>query len=153
MNANLCLDFRWQKRLFSTILARIHTGDLSTTLLCEFGPMSLWNSFHNAGDLCKCITTGYTLADISRKGHQVPPKFWTSAFIFILPPLQINCKSDVWSLGCILYSMVYGRTPFQHIVHRLLKMQAICNPEHFIDFQPIENELLLDVMKVCITAI
>eukprot|EP00057_Strongylocentrotus_purpuratus_P000822 XP_001184027.2 PREDICTED: dual specificity protein kinase Ttk [Strongylocentrotus purpuratus] len=47
--------------------------------------------------------------------------------------------------------MVYGRTPFQHIVHRLLKMQAICNPDHFIDFQPIENELLLDVMKKCLT--
>ena len=33
----------------------------------------------------------------------------------LLHLLQIGVKSDVCSLGCILYNMVYGRTPFQHL--------------------------------------
>ncbi|XP_030054929.1 dual specificity protein kinase TTK [Microcaecilia unicolor] len=63
---------------------------------------------------------------------------------------KISCKSDVWSLGCILYYMAYGRTPFQHITNHFSKLQAIINPSYEIEFPDIPEKDLLDVLKKCL---
>ena len=69
-------------------------------------------------------------------------------FSFPVYPLQIGRPSDVWSLGCILYMMVYGRTPFQHITNHVIKLQCIMDSSHVIEFPDIKDKHLLDVMKV-----
>lgn len=49
----------------------------------------------------------------------------------------MNFKSDVWSLGCILYQLVYRRTPFHHISHMYAKIAVILDPNHKIEYRDI----------------
>lgn len=70
------------------------------------------------------------------------------------PRIKIGTKSDVWSLGCILYSMVYSKTPFHHLSNQLTKIQAIINPRILIKFPDnpsFVNRHLIDVLQKCLT--
>ncbi|XP_071758524.1 dual specificity protein kinase Ttk [Centroberyx gerrardi] len=63
---------------------------------------------------------------------------------------KISPKGDVWSLGCILYCMTYGKTPFQSITNQITKLHAIIDPSHKIEFPDISERDLLDVLKRCL---
>lgn len=64
--------------------------------------------------------------------------------------LKIGLKSDVWSLGCILYNLVYGKTPFQHISATHAKLLAIVDNRQAIEFPDVSDPHLLDVLMKCL---
>lgn len=67
---------------------------------------------------------------------------------------KLSCKADVWSLGCILYNLVYGAPPFHDVVPLVRKIYAITSPQHEIRFPRITGDVtdlsLIDAMQRCL---
>ncbi|XP_037923614.1 dual specificity protein kinase Ttk isoform X2 [Hermetia illucens] len=69
------------------------------------------------------------------------------------PKIKISTKSDVWSLGCILYLLLYKKTPFGHIKNIYAKVNAISNPATIIEYPklaPYYPPILIEMAMKCL---
>lgn len=62
---------------------------------------------------------------------------------------KMGRPSDIWSLGCILYQMIYNKAPFAHITNVIQKLNAISNPDYEIQYAKSElaTQEVVDVLK------
>jgi serine/threonine protein kinase len=64
--------------------------------------------------------------------------------------MKVGRASDIWSLGCILYQIVYGKPPFADLQNIIEKFRCIIDPSYQISFPPLKNKDLENVIRSCL---
>ncbi|KAG6592603.1 TTK protein kinase [Phytophthora cinnamomi] len=64
--------------------------------------------------------------------------------------MKVGRASDIWSLGCILYQIVYSRPPFADAHNIIEKFRCIIDPSVPIPFPALNNTDLEDVIRSCL---
>lgn len=71
------------------------------------------------------------------------------------PKIRLSTRSDVWSLGCILYCLIYKKTPFQDIKSLPQKIAVIASPETVINYPKMPSyypPILTEMLQRCLVS-
>ena len=152
LNMNF-IRLTWQQMLSAVHCiheARIIHGDLKpANFLFVKGTLKLID-FGIAKAIENQDTTNiYRESQIGTLNYMSPEAILDSGIGGDKPTMKIGRASDIWSLGCILYQMLYGKTPFADL-HMIQKLQAIVNPNYEIRYPETVDALAIDVMKQCL---
>lgn len=63
--------------------------------------------------------------------------------------MRLGRPSDIWSLGCILFQIIYGRPPFAAL-NTVQKLHAIPNPKYEIAYPPHGDPDAVESIKACL---
>eukprot|EP00249_Psilotum_nudum_P008850 c21548_g1_i1 orf=204-3014(-) len=152
------LDVDWVRSCWKQVLTAVNTIHEERIVHSDLKPAN----FLVVKGVLKLIDFGIAKAiqsdttNIVRESHvgtlnyMSPEAFMTNEKDEHGQVVKCGRPSDIWSLGCILYQMVYGFTPFSHITNLWAKVKEITNPNHKIAFPPVSNPYLIDIMKKCL---
>ncbi|KAG9156343.1 hypothetical protein Leryth_009214 [Lithospermum erythrorhizon] len=157
-NTDTIIDENWLRFYWQQILSAVNTIHEERIVHSDLKPA---NFLLVRGSL-KLIDFGIAKAIMSdttniQRDSQVGTLSYMSPEAFMCNDTDENGKmikcgrsSDIWSLGCILYQMVYGRTPFAEYKTFWAKYKVITDHNHDIIYEPLSNPWLLDIMKKCL---
>ena len=63
--------------------------------------------------------------------------------------IRLGTASDIWSLGCILYQIIYGRAPFADL-NTIQKLQAIPNAAYVISYPKHIDLDAIESIQACL---
>lgn len=86
------------------------SNDRQTSVLTDFGSMT--EKIIPVGNLRKCQEIEEWAAQNCSMFYRAPELFEPT------PGVSINEQADIWSLGCIFYSMLFNKGPFDYVCER-----------------------------------
>jgi serine/threonine-protein kinase TTK/MPS1 len=137
------LELHWIRYYFWQLVEGIHALHDSGVLHCDIKPA---NFVLNQGRLC-CIDFGIARYIVDKTDIITVPQEGQVGTVNYMSPeslkgftpfadignqqkyVMIGTFSDVWSLGVILYEMLYGKTPFGHIESLKQRIHGILNQD------------------------
>ena len=96
-----------------------------------------------------CIITEGALDIDAMKNHGESNLEPTILEATISGAMKVSTKSDIWSLGIILYQIVFDNFPFSTVAGgRMAKINALTDITRPVDFRDIADKQLLDTMRL-----